>query len=237
MIRKSIVVPCFNEAENLPSLIDSFAGVRGTDADWELVLVDNGSTDATRVTLLKELELPGREFIRVVSIDPPNIGYGHGIMTGLRSCASGLLAFTHADGQTPPADVLAGFELLASSARPDRTLVKGRRRGRPVKDAAFTLGMQAAALVLLGPGFADVNAQPKVFPRALFELATHPPDDLSLDLYLLWLARKHGFSLRTFNVHFGERLHGKSRWAFNWRSKARNIARTVRFMGQLRRAR
>jgi glycosyltransferase involved in cell wall biosynthesis len=237
-VERSIIVPCYNEAKNLPHLIERFARLRSDGASkspsWELVLVDNGSVDETKDVLAKELAQPGREFVRVATVKSPNVGYGHGIMTGLRAAKGDRLAWTHADGQTPPADVLKAFDLLDASANPDRTFVKGRRRGRPTKDALFTLGMEACATAILGSHLADINAQPKAFTRRLLELATEPPIDLSLDLYFYWLAKKHGFEIVSFDVHFGDREHGESKWAFNWRSKARNIARSVKFMGALR---
>src|SRR5688572_7995477 len=103
---KSIVVPCWNEAANLPSLISRFCEIRRPDSDWELVLVDNGSTDDTAEVLAKELVSSERAFIRVATVKPPNVGYGHGILTGLRAAKGSFLAWTHADGQTPPSDVL-----------------------------------------------------------------------------------------------------------------------------------
>jgi hypothetical protein len=112
--------------------------------------------------------------------------------------------------------------------------VKGRRRNRPVKDTLFTFGMQAAATVILGESLADINGQPKAFSRRLLDLADAPPVDLSLDLYFLHVAHRAGFDVKTIDVHFGEREHGESKWAFNWRSKARNIGRTVKFMAALR---
>ncbi len=231
---KSIVVPCYNEAENLPNLIARFCDIRTSTSDWELLLVDNGSKDDTKAVLERELSAD-RSFIRVVTVPSPNIGYGHGIMTGLRAAKGDVLGWTHADGQTPPSDVLRAFDLLAASANPSRTLVKGRRRNRPVKDVLFTTGMQAVATALLRESLADINGQPKVFPRALLDLAVAPPVDLSLDLYFLYVARASGFEIATFDVHFGDREHGESKWAFNWRSKARNIARSVKFMNALRR--
>lgn len=232
---KSIVVPCYNEAENLPGLIARFEALTGGQpVDWELVLVDNGSTDDSAAVLARELKMPGRGFARAVTVPAPNVGYGHGIMTGLRAAHGDYLAWTHADGQTPPADVLRAFETLLSSPDPKRTFVKGRRRGRPLKDTLFTLGMQATAAVVLGEHLDDINGQPKAFPRALLELAEAPPVDLSLDLYFFWLAKTHHWSVRTIDVVFGEREHGESKWAFNWKSKARNIARTVKFMKAVR---
>lgn len=237
-MKKSIVVPCYNEAENLPNLVARFEALVPEDRstlDWELLLVDNGSSDATQDVLAKELAKPGREFVRVVTVPKPNVGYGHGIMTGLREARGELLAWTHADGQTPPKDVLRAFEMLEGSVDPQATLVKGRRRNRPVRDALFTLGMQVVALGLLHESLEDINGQPKAFPRRLLELAASPPTDLSLDLYFFYVAKKNGFRVRTFDVSFGDREHGESKWAFNYRSKARNIARSVKYMATLRR--
>lgn len=236
-MRRSIVVPCYNEAKNLPSLIQRFQDIHapsGGGADWELVLVNNGSVDDSAAVFEAELARPGREFVRVVTVPSPNVGYGHGIMTGLRAAAGELLAWTHADGQTPPADVLRAFELLETARDPQRTFVKGRRKNRPLKDTLFTFGMEATATTILGSHLADINGQPKAFPRALLELATDPPVDLSLDLYFFWLAKKNGFEVKTIDVHFGEREHGESKWAFNWKSKWKNIARSVKFMTALR---
>lgn len=232
--RKSIVVPCYNEAENLPNLIARFQALRQTNSDWELLLVDNGSTDDSAAVFQRELAKPGREFIQLVTVPSPNVGYGHGIVTGLRAAKGKYLAWTHADGQTPPSDVLKAFELLLDSPDPQRAIVKGRRRKRPLKDVLFTQGMQAVATAVLGENLADINGQPKAFPRALLELADAPPVDLSLDLYFFWLAKKHHFEVRTMDVFFGEREHGESKWAFNWKSKGRNIARSVKFMAALR---
>ena len=233
-VLKSIVVPCYNEAANVPSLVARFAAHASEDRDWELVLVDNGSTDDSAEVLAAELAKPGRDFARVVTVPSPNVGYGHGILTGLRAARGTLLAWTHADGQTPPADVFRAFDLLAGVPDPQRTFVKGRRRNRPLGDTLFTAGMQAAALGLLGRNLPDINGQPKAFSRKLLELATDPPTDLSLDLYFFYVATRHGFAVRTLDVRFGDREHGESKWAFDWRSKARNVARTVRYMARLR---
>lgn len=233
---KSIVVPCYNESKNLPNLIGRFEGLAAASApvDWEVVLVDNGSVDDSAAVFERELTPARRKFARVVTVPSPNVGYGHGIMTGLRAARGEWLAWTHADGQTPPRDVLRAFDLLAAADDPSRTFVKGRRRNRPMKDVLFTFGMQVAGAAVLGSNLADINGQPKAFGRALLEAATDPPTDLSLDLYFFWLAKKRGYEVRTFDVDFGEREHGESKWAFNWRSKARNIARTVKFMSALR---
>lgn len=233
----SVVVPCFNEAANLPALLSRFEALRVPEADWELVLVNNGSTDATAEVLARELAPPGRSWARVIEVPAPNVGYGHGLMTGLSAARGEWLVWTHADGQTPPENALHALELLRNAADPTRTIVKGRRRGRPLKDQAFTAGVQLAGFVLLRESLPDVNGQPKSFHRGLLQHATNPPTDMSLDLYVLWLAQVLGWDRLEFDVPFGDRLHGESKWAFSWRSRARNVARTLRFMRRLARDR
>ena len=103
-----------------------------------------------------------------------------------------------------------------------------------VKDALFTFGMQVTAAALLWKNLEDINGQPKAFHRTLLDLASEPPTDLSLDLYFFWVAKNHDFKVETFDVDFGLREHGESKWAFNWRSKARNIARSVKYMSALK---
>jgi glycosyltransferase involved in cell wall biosynthesis len=234
-IAKSIVVPCYNEAANLPALISRFEALHKKGADWELVLVNNGSTDDSREVLKRELAKPGRKFVRVVEVPSPNVGYGHGILSGLQQAKGKWLAWTHADGQTPPADVITALDRLEKSG--ERTFVKGKRQARPLRDELLTRGMQAAAGMILGVKLEDINAQPKAFPRGLLDQAVNPPTDLSLDLYFFWLARTQGYKVETVDVQFGQREHGESKWAFNWRSKGRHISRALKYMVQLRRAR
>jgi len=233
-VAKSIIVPCYNESANLPSLIRRFAELYKPGADWELVLVNNGSVDDSAEVFRREQQQEGRGFLRVVAVPSPNVGYGHGIVTGLRAARGEWLGWTHADGQTPPKDVFLAFEKLLASSDSKRTLVKGQRRNRAFKDTAFTFGMQMAAAAVLWEHLEDINGQPKVFHRTLLELASKPPVDLSLDLYFLHVARANGFKVDTIPVEFGLREHGESKWAFNWKSKGRNIARTIKFMMALK---
>ena len=55
-----------------------------------------------------------------------NQGYGYGILSGLRKANSDILAWTHADLQTDPNDLLAGFELFIANNNKN-IFVKGKR--------------------------------------------------------------------------------------------------------------
>lgn len=102
-MKLSIVVPCYNEAENIPKLLAAYAEVI-TRNDLEIILVNNGSTDETAQVLMQLL--PRYEsFLKVVTV-PVNQGYGFGILEGLRAATGEFIGWTHGDLQTPPRDVI-----------------------------------------------------------------------------------------------------------------------------------
>lgn len=232
MTRLSLVVPCYNEAKNLPLLVDRCSVVFGARDDVEVVLVDNGSTDES-ASLLPELLAP-HAWGRAVRVEP-NQGYGGGILAGLRAATGEILAWTHADLQTDPHDALVGLERFDRAAAPERLFVKGRRFGRPPADVVFTVGMAVFETALLGVTLWDINAQPTLFHRSFFDTWADPPTDFSLDLYAYQKARRDGLDVQRFPVHFGPRAHGQSRWNVDWTSRLRFIRRTVDYSLALRR--
>jgi len=227
----SLVIPCFNEAANLPLLVarcrESLSG-RGA----EIILVDNGSTDESPETLAGLLA--GDSDIRSVRVEI-NQGYGFGILSGLRAARGAVLGWTHADMQTDPADFLKAAAMFDAAAEPETLFIKGRRRGRPLGDEIFTTGMAIFETLLLGKPLIDINAQPTVFHRRFFERWSSPPHDFSLDLYAYFQAKAAGLRIERFDVVFGERAHGVSRWNINWKAKRKFIKRTVDFSFELRR--
>ena len=108
----SVVVPCFNEARNVPALLERFADAIG-ERPVELIVVNNGSTDDTADVLAGLLSKRPYGFARCVSVER-NVGYGHGLMTGLREARADVVAITHADLQCDPADVIRAYERLHS---------------------------------------------------------------------------------------------------------------------------
>src|ERR1700675_545566 len=97
--------------------------------DIEIILVDNGSTDASPLLLSDLLpEYPGCRGIRVER----NQGYGFGILAGLLAAKGEVLGWTHADLQTDPNDAMRGLALFDEWGL--STFVKGKRYGRPLAD-------------------------------------------------------------------------------------------------------
>lgn len=228
----SIILPCYNEAGNLPLLLEGYRQV-WRDLPAELILVDNGSTDPTAEVLARELARPDLAFARIVRV-PQNRGYGHGLHTGLQAARGEFVAFSHADMQCSPADVFRAYDRLRAAPNPDQTLVKGRRSGREFSTALITAGMGLLASTILLTPLTDINAQPKVFHRSHLARLTQPPDGFQFDLYVLYRARQAGMKILTIPVVFGERMHGQSKSAFNIFARYRTIGAILTYIFRLR---
>jgi len=226
----SVVVPCYNEAASLGALLEAFAAA-GAGTDFELLLVDNGSSDGTAAELARLL--PRYPFAKPVSC-PVNLGYGGGILKGLEAASGEALGWTHADLQFDPAAVFEAFRLFRGAGG-GRALVKGLRRGRPAADRFFTAGMALFESLYLGLPLSDINGQPVVFGRELAAGWRRPPSDFSLDLYALASAVRGGFRVIRFPVENRRRERGESSWNRGLLSRLRLACRTVRASAAIRR--
>ena len=230
----SVIIPCYNERDNIPLIVErinhSFLGRDNV----EIILVDNGSTDQSDAVFAEQLA--GQSRIRSVRINH-NKGYGYGILVGLDAARNAdVYAWTHADMQTDPRDVLAAFDLFCSHET-GAVVVKGKRSNRPIIDTAFTYLMQIIASLALGTSVDDVNAQPKVFSKHFYEtfIRMQAPWDFSLDLFLLYQARHAGLEILEVPVLFANRIHGESKGGGSWRTRTKLIFRTLAYILELRR--
>lgn len=232
MKKISLVIPCFNESENLKLLIDRCKELFRNENSIEIIIVDNGSNDDTGI-ILDELT-NNLDFITRVNIKD-NEGYGHGILAGLRVAKGEILAWTHADLQTDLLDLLNGLNIYEKSSNPELLFVKGKRYGRPSLDVFFTVGMSIFETIFLRKYLWDINAQPTIFHRTFYSSWDMPPNDFSLDLYVYYMAKKNKLLIKRFPVIFSERIHGMSKWNFGLMSKWRFIVRTLSYSISLKR--
>ncbi|HEN3479756.1 TPA: glycosyltransferase family 2 protein [Yersinia enterocolitica] len=227
-MKYSLIIPCYNEAANLPLLLERCKAIT-FNPDIEVILVDNGSTDISTEILQQLLpQYPGCRSVRVEN----NQGYGFGILAGLKAAKGDVLGWTHADMQTDPQDFLHGLALFEQNGMD--IFVKGQRYGRPLSDVIFTVGMSVFETLLLGKAMWDINAQPTLFSRSFFETWQDPPHDFSLDLYVYYRAKISTLITHRFPVKFGERANGVSHWNVNWAAKRKFISRTIEFSLQLK---
>lgn len=227
----SLVIPCYNEAANLPGLVARCLVLAGSTGG-EVILVDNGSSDDTPAVLQKLLA--GQKAVRSVRVDE-NQGYGYGIVQGLRAARGEVIGWTHADLQTDPMDAARALRVFQQSDTPELLYVKGLRKARPLADTVFTAGMSVFETLLMGRILRDVNAQPNLMHRSVVDAWADPPKDFSLDLFALANAKRRKLKVVRIPVLFPERQHGQSSWNVNWAAKRKFIKRTLDYSFRLRR--
>lgn len=208
-MKLSVVVPCFNEEQNIDALVDAFAGTELEKDSLELILVDNGSVDGTRKKIYGACSR--YSWIKLVIVEK-NLGYGYGIKCGMGHSSGEFIGWIHADLQTPPASFEKALAVMNRTDRPESCYYKGLRRNRPFLDRLFTTGMSFYETLYLKTFLYDINGQPSIISRKMYEKMTHIPDDFSLDLYVYYFARKNGYEVKRFGVKQRKRLAGESSW-------------------------
>ena len=227
-MKLSLVIPCYNEGQNIPTLIERLEKVFGSD-QHEVILVDNGSTDNTNELIEKLTKKIN--FIKFHRVEK-NIGYGNGILEGLKIARGDFIGWTHADLQTDPKDSLKAIEMIKNNK--EKIFFKGLRRSRKMSDNFFTFSMSIFEFLILGKLMWDINAQPTIFSRELFENWKNAPYDFSLDLFAFYEAKSNKYKIKRFPVFFPDRIYGKSHWNIDFKSKLKFIKSTLDFSFKLR---
>ena len=228
----SIVIPCYNEDKNIIPLFEKIENLLVKDPNIEIIIVDNGSTDNTKNNILASgLNLDKK--IKVCEIKK-NIGYGHGIMSGVKIASRNFIGWCHADLQTEPEDVYNAYIQNSKKLKNEKVIIKGLRTNRNLFDELFSLGMSIIASIIFQRMISDINAQPKLFSKSFRTHLNDYPYDFSLDLYLLIIAKIKDYKIIDHKVVLKKRLHGEAKGGGNLKGKIKLIKRTFVYMFKLR---
>ena len=206
------VLPAYNEAENLPDVVRELAAVLDGDFEtWQILIVDDGSTDDT-ATALEGLEA---EFPEVTAIrSRVNRGKSNALRVAFEAVTTDLVMLMDADGQDDP----AALPVLLGQIDEGFDLVTGRRQVRHdrfVKRNTSKL-YNAATAKLTGVEGSDFNSGFKLMQRDVIDQLNLYGE---LHRYIPVLAAWSGFRVTEVDVNHRDRLHGTSKFGRNrfWR--------------------
>lgn len=233
----SIIIPCFNEQDNILCIIDQLDMLASQHLFInEIIVVDGCSFDQTPSILKQKFRNLNDKIFKLVLMDKKN-GYGADIISGLNIATGDILAWTHADLQTDVRDVIKGYHLLQQSKN-KKMVVKGRRTERKKLDLILTKGMELVTLLKLKMRLDDINAQPKIMTRYFYNLHIQnqrPPSDFSLDLFLLYQAQKNDYSIGCFSVQFKPRQAGEAKGGGgSLTNRIKLVIRTYKYINKLK---
>ncbi|PIW25957.1 MAG: dolichol-phosphate mannosyltransferase [Rhodospirillales bacterium CG15_BIG_FIL_POST_REV_8_21_14_020_66_15] len=163
----AVVVPVHNETENLSPLIGEIRAALGGGVAYEIVYVDDGSTDATLARLADlAKDVPELRVLRHVNC----CGQSAAIWTGVQHARAPLIATLDGDGQNDPADIPALVEKYKAEGGGERLMIAGlraKRRDTAIRRLSSRIanGIRAG---LLKDDTPDTGCGLKVFPRQAF---------------------------------------------------------------------
>ena len=163
----SLVIPAHNESENMAKVIRaSIEALVALVPEWEIVLVDDGSTDET-VTAAREAMGDQASRLRVIA-HAHKLGYGVTVADGLRASTGDYVAFMDGDGQFDPADIRSLAAMMTTA-----DLAAGWRRHRA--DPRYRLVIAGVfnflVRLLYGVRVRDIDCGLKLMHRRVLDAA------------------------------------------------------------------
>ena len=204
----SVVIPVKNEAENLAPLIAEIHAALDGLATFEIVYVDDGSTDDSAERLARiQVEDPTLRVVRHAK----SCGQSTAVRSGVKSARGRWVATLDGDGQNDPADI-PNLWRMAQAAVPGRPAIycghRAKRRDTAIKrfSSRFANGLRSR---LLGDATPDTGCGLKLFERATF---MDLPYFDHMHRYLPALVLRAGGTVVSVKVNHRPRERGKSNY-------------------------
>jgi len=201
----SVFFPFHNEQENVRRVYESARKVlNGTGLDYEIILVDDGSTDET--PRIVEAIAAADARVKVVH-HPVKSGYGAALQSGFRAATKGLVFYTDGDGQfdlneLPPLLPLMKQYDIVTCYRINRQENLRRRL-----NAWLWTWLMCR---LFGLKIRDMNGAFKLYKRKIFDVIKMDSKGSLLNSEILARAKRKGFTMTQVGVHHYPRAAGKA---------------------------
>jgi len=211
-MKLSVVIPARNEADNIGRTLDRIGErLRREDIDYELLVVDDGSTDATAAEVQRHQTIDPA--IRLFQRGAPH-GFGHAVRCGLDQFQGDAVTVVMADGSDNPDDIVRYFYILrdrAECAFGSRFLPESSVSGYPRLKLVMNRIVNTFVRLLFGIRYNDVTNAFKGYRANVIAGCRpfiSPHFNLTVEIPLKAIVR--GYSYEVVPISWKQRLHGAS---------------------------
>ena len=210
--RVSVVVPVKNEQDNVEPLVREIAAALSSNTTFEILYINDGSTDATLARLLAlKAEFP---MLRVIT-HQTSCGQSRAVTTGVTAARYEWVATLDGDGQNDPADIPALLAKLSDASQPANLELLAGWRAKRIDTWIKRVSSRVANGVrsrLLKDKTPDTGCGLKVFARETFLLL---PNFDHVHRFLPALVMRNGGAVVSVPVHHRARERGKSKYGLH----------------------
>ena len=209
----SVVIPIYNEFENIRPLANEVNAALSGNVAYELIFVNDCSTDGSIQEILNVIS-DTEECLRVISL-PENRGQSTAVWNGVLAARAPVVGMLDGDGQNDPADLLKLYEkLIIQSDFNSLSMVSGcrvKRKDTWLKKLSSRIANSFRGWILKDNA-KDTGSGIKVFDRSAF--LTLPHFD-HMHRFLPALFQGHGYKVVEEPVNHRPRLHGYSKYGLH----------------------
>jgi glycosyltransferase involved in cell wall biosynthesis len=224
----SVFFPCYNEQDNVARTVENaLAVLRKLNADFEIIIVDDGSFDETARIADR---LAARHGAVKVVHHPTNLGYGAALQSGFKAATKQLIFYTDGDGQF---DIAEMPPLLPLIDRYDIvSCYRLNRRDSIIRKINAWCWTKLVCL-LFGLKIRDIDCAFKLYKSEIFKDMKLQSAGALIDAEILARAARKGYTITQKPVHHYPRTAGKQTGA-NLRVILRAFKELFRLYGRIR---
>jgi len=215
--RLSIILPTYNERENLPIIIWLiFKYLKGCDLDFEVIIIEDGSPDGTLQVAQSMQDIYGAD--KIVLYDRgKKLGLGTAYKAGLSLANGDYIILMDADLSHHPKFIPKFFEKAKEG---DYDIVTGTRYdgsggvyGWDLKRKIISCGANTLTQIALGPSVTDLTGSFRLYKKSVLNklMALAKSKGYAFQMEIIVLAEQSGYRIGEVPISFVDRVYGQSK--------------------------
>nr|ACO10613.1 Dolichol-phosphate mannosyltransferase [Caligus rogercresseyi] len=216
----SILLPTYNERENLPIIVWLLVKHLEDVVPFEIIVIDDGSPDGTLEVANQLVDIYGKDKI-LLRPRASKLGLGTAYVHGMKHATGEFIVIMDADLSRHPKFIP---QFLAKQAERDYDVVSGTRYvgsggvfGWDLKRKIISRGANFVTQVLLRPGASDLTGSFRLYKKDVLQKLVDScvSKGYVFQMEMLVRARQHQFSVEEVPISFVDRVYGESKLGGN----------------------